>query len=198
MISFVRLDCSKSLVSVDTYSHDSLRIAIDTLNLSEIKKLIARRCQDRNYQITEEEVNQVLGWGGCHPYLTNQILNAIFMNRDRENPFPSERLFRSLVKQHRQRDFAAWWDEETHSYGFGQTEQKVYLALIEEGRGTAETLEDKICLSPGTIEDALAVLAGTGVIRQLDYETYAIGTKLFERWVIEERKSADRSRKSFL
>jgi hypothetical protein len=37
------------------------------------------------------------------------------------------------------------------------------------------------------VEDTLEVLAGTGVIRQLDDERYAVGAKLFEQWVAQER-----------
>lgn len=42
-------------------------------------------------------------------------------------------------------------------------------------------------MSIGEVEDALEVLAGTGVIQQLDDENYAIGARLFEQWVAQER-----------
>lgn len=62
----------------------------------------------------------------------------------------------------------------------------MYLALVEQRQGTAETLAPQVQLSLGEVEDTLEVLAGTGVIRQLDIERYAVGAKLFETWVSQE------------
>ena len=100
----------------------------------------------------------------------------------------SEHYFIStLIKEHRQREFSAWWDEDKHSYGFGELEQKVYRALLEKNKATADLLAENINLSLNDIEDALTVLAGTGVIQQLDYETYKIGSQLFSQWVMDEK-----------
>lgn len=161
---------------------------LSTLTITETKELIIYRCQKENCSITEEGINEVLKWAGGHPYLTNQMLNAMFENKKRSSPLPYKGFLRSLIKEHHKKDFSPWWDENQRSYGFGETEQTIYLALIKEEKVTAESLEDKInYLSLSTIEYALEVLAGTGVIQQLDYETYTVGTKLFSQWVLEEK-----------
>ncbi len=166
---------------------------LTTLTFEETKQLIARRCQDAKLNLDEKEINQVIEWAGCHPYLTNQMLNTVFNNRHRKKPLSDENLRHDLIRQHRQ-NFSAWWDEEERSYGFGEQEQVVYLALIQERQGTAESLAEKVDLSVDKIEDALEVLAGTGVIRKLDYETYVIGARLFEKWVTQEKEVQPKTR----
>ncbi|MEL4897728.1 helix-turn-helix domain-containing protein [Crocosphaera sp. Alani8] len=164
---------------------------LGVLSASDTEKLIRYRCQPYKEQLTDDDINKiinlVLEWGGCHPYLSNQMLNIILDSKEKEKAISDEYLTRSLIKQHRKREFTAWWDEDVHSYGFGELEQKVYRALLEENQATAEILVENINLSLNDIEDALTVLAGTGVIHQLDYETYKIGSKLFSQWVIDEK-----------
>lgn len=160
---------------------------LTTLTPSETKALIDRRCKDKQLRLTDKGINLVMEWAGCHPYLTNQILNEIFDNSHKKNPLSGKDFIRHMIKHHRKRDFAAWWDEEQRSYGFGELEQSVYLALVNERQGTAEKLSEHVDLSIGELEDALEVLAGTGVIRKLDYDNYALGARLFEQWVIQER-----------
>ncbi len=86
------------------------------------------------------------------------------------------------------RDFSAWWDEDQRSYGFSQVEQTVYRTLVQQREGTAETVAEQAQFSFGQVADALEVLTGTGVIRQLDDERYTMGSKLFEEWVVRERR----------
>ncbi|MDJ0704881.1 MAG: hypothetical protein QNJ46_16485 [Leptolyngbyaceae cyanobacterium MO_188.B28] len=160
---------------------------LTTLTQSETQTLIMRRCEDEKSRLTDKGVNTVIEWAGCHPYLTNQMLNGIFENNRRKKPLSGKGLIRYLIRQHRRRDFSAWWDEEQRSYGFGELEQSIYLALARKRQGIAETLTKQVNLSIGQVEDALEVLAGTGVIRQLDDENYAIGARLFEQWVAQER-----------
>ena len=160
---------------------------LNALTQSETQELITRRCEDVQFRLNNQGVTTVIDWAGCHPYLTNQMLNSIFENSRRKKPLSAKGLMRYLIKQHRRRDFAAWWDEERRSYGFGELEQSVYLALANKRQTTAEILAEQVELSLGQVEDALDVLAGTGLIRQLDYEDYAIGAKLFEQWVFQER-----------
>jgi hypothetical protein len=165
-----------------------------SLTETETRSLIIRRCEceDEPVQLTEQEVNAVIEWAGCHPYLTQQMLNAIFDNRRRDTSLSFERLIRDLIRQRHDKDFSVWWNG-TKSYSLGENERAVYLAMVQQRQGTAETLAQQVQLSEGqqlsegAVEDALEVLAGTGVIRQLDEEQYAVGAKLFEQWVAKER-----------
>jgi hypothetical protein len=43
-------------------------------------------------------------------------------------------------------------------------------------------------LSRAKLTDALEIIAGTGVIRQLDDEDYVISSRLFEEWVAQKSK----------
>ncbi|HEY9834676.1 MAG TPA: helix-turn-helix domain-containing protein [Stenomitos sp.] len=162
---------------------------LSLLTKSEIRTLIARRCENEQIQLTEQVVNAVIAWAGCHPYLTQQMLNAIFDNRRLDKLRSPKDLIRYLIRQQHDKDFSALWDGKTKSYGFSEKEQAVYLALVKQRQGTAETLASQVQLSFGEVEDTLEVLAGTGVIRQLDDERYAVGAKLFEQWVTQERRS---------
>jgi hypothetical protein len=152
------------------------------------QSLISHRCEceDEPVQLTEQEINAAIKWVGCHPYLTQQILNAIFDNRRQNTPRSDKSLIHFLIRQH-DKDFSALWDGTKRSYGFGEKEQAVYLALVNQRQGTAEALKQEVQLALGEVEDALEVLAGTGVIRQLDEDQYAVGAKLFEQWVAQER-----------
>jgi hypothetical protein len=160
---------------------------LSLLSESEIRTLIARRCENEQIQLTEQVVNAVIAWAGCHPYLTQQMLNAIFDNRRLDKPRSPKDLIRYLIRQQHDKDFSALWDGKTKSYGFGEKEQAIYLALVKQRQGSGETLASQVQLSFGEVEDTLEVLAGTGVIRQLDDERYAVGAKLFEQWVAQER-----------
>jgi hypothetical protein len=160
---------------------------LSLLSESEIRTLIARRCENEQIQLTEQVVNAVIAWAGCHAYLTQQMLNAIFDNRRLDKPRSPKDLIRYLIRQQHDKDFSALWDGKTKSYGFGEKEQAVYLALVKQRQGSGETLASQVQLSFGEVEDTLEVLAGTGVIQQLDDERYAVGAKLFEQWVAQER-----------
>lgn len=173
------------------------RVGSPLLNIAEIQwlcslteaetcSLIARRCDDEQISLTKLEVNEVIEWAGCHPYLTQQMLNAIFDNHRSNQPRSSKSLIRYLIRQEHDKDFSAFWDGKKRSYGFGEKEQQIYLALMAKRKGTAETLAGQVQLALGEVEDALEVLTGTGVIHQLDDECYTIGAKLFEQWVRQE------------
>ncbi|MBD2126551.1 helix-turn-helix domain-containing protein [Microcoleus sp. ZQ-A2] len=161
---------------------------LSLLTESEIRTLIARRCENEQIQLTEQVVNAVIVWAGCHPYLTQQMLNAIFDNRRLDKSRSPKDLIRHLIRQQHDKDFSALWDGKTKSYGFSEKEQAVYLALVKQRQGSGETLASQVQLSFGEVEDTLEVLAGTGVIRQLDDERYAVGAKLFEQWVAQDRR----------
>lgn len=160
---------------------------LGTLTESETRSLIAYRSQEEKILLTEAEVDRVIEWAGCHPYLTQQLLNEIFDNSPQKKIQFSDNFMLHLIRQH-DRDFSVWWDEDKRTYGFGQTEQTVYLALLDRREGTAETLLQTTNLSFGEVADSLEVLAGTGVIQNLGDEGYKMGAKLFEQWVVQERK----------
>lgn len=170
LLNIAKVDCLKTLDKPDT------------------KALINHRCHLESESLTPEQIEIVLTAAGGHPYLTHQVLTTIFENKYQDQPLSGKDLRKSLIRELRQRDFEGWWDKEQKEYGFSKAEQTVYLALIEVRQTTpdnlAEILED---MSVGQIEDALDVVAGAGVIRELDYETYAIGAKLFEQWVRDEK-----------
>ncbi|MBD2094459.1 ATP-binding protein [Trichocoleus sp. FACHB-591] len=154
----------------------------------ETKNLIGYRCSKEKISLSEEMINGIIYWAGCHPYLTQQLLNTIFDNRLLAKPRTTKELIRYLIRHQHEADFSKFWDSTKASYGFGIAEQMVYLSLIKQRQGTAEALAQYAQLSIGDTEDALRVMTGTGVIRQLDFETYAIGAKLFEQWVSEEKQ----------
>ncbi|MBE9039414.1 ATP-binding protein [Oscillatoriales cyanobacterium LEGE 11467] len=162
---------------------------LGTLTESETRSLVAYRSQEEQISLTESEVDLVLEWGGCHPYLTQQLLNEIFDNRhqNQSQSQSPDRLMFHLIRQH-DRDFSAWWDEDKRTYGFGKAEQFVYLALLDCREGSVETLVPPTTLSFGEVADSLEVLAGSGVIRHVEDDRYRIGAKLFEEWVVEERR----------
>ena len=158
---------------------------LGSLTESETRALLTYRSQDEQNPLTDEEKNLIIEWAGYHPYLTQQMLNTIFDNPQMGKSRVTDSLISSLIREH-DRDFSAWWDEEKRTYGFGKLEQKIYLALVEQQEGTAETLAQQTHFSFGQVSDALEVLVGTGVIWRLDEERYKIGAKLFEQWVRQE------------
>jgi Sugar-specific transcriptional regulator TrmB len=160
---------------------------LGTLNESETRSLIAYRSQEEKISLTESEVDRLIEWAGCHPYLTQQLLNEIFDDRHQNKSQSPESFMLHVIRQH-DRDFSAWWDEDKRTYGFGKAEQAVYLALLDRREGTAETLAQQTNLSFGEVADSLEVLAGTGVIQNVEGDRYKLGAKLFEQWVVKERK----------
>lgn len=160
---------------------------LGTLTESETRSLINSRSQEEKISLTEEEVDRVIEWAGYHPYLTQQLLNEIFDSDRQKKPQFSESFLLHLIRQH-DRDFSAWWDEDKRTYSFGKADQAVYLALLDQREATTETLAQQTNLSFGEVADSLEVLAGTGVIQNVEGDRYQMGTKLFEQWVVQERK----------
>jgi predicted transcriptional regulator len=85
------------------------------------------------------------------------------------------------------RDFSAWWNDPQRPYSLGDRERTVYHALREHRQETAESLSQQARLSYGEVADALEVLVGTGVIQKVDDELWAIGSRLFEEWVVQQQ-----------
>jgi hypothetical protein len=151
---------------------------LSTLNPEETKDLINRRCQDGQCNTTEIFINRMIELGGCHPFLTNQVLCTYLENLHRNPPLSKSQLEVQLIKELKGY-FRTWWEER-----FREDERKIYLVLVQEREISAESLSEKIeDLAPGKIEDALEILAGSGVILKVNDDSYRIGSGLFEQWV---------------
>jgi len=168
------------------------RVGSPLLNIAEIewlaplseedtKKLISDRAEQEKISFPEQKMTSIIEWSGCHPYLIQQTLNIIF---DYQTDSCTN-LINKLIQYH-DKDFSSWWNEEQHSGCFGETERTVYQALVENRKGTPKTLAQYTGFSQGKVTDALEVIAGTGVIRLLDEEYYAVGSQLFEEWVAQQ------------
>ena len=149
----------------------------------DIKKLIIDRVEQEQATLSEETIASIIKWSGCHPYLVQQTLNIIF-DCYQQGDYRSNLIDKLL--HHHDKDFSAWWNEEQHSGCFGETERKVYLALVEHRQGTIKSLAQSTGLSRGKVADALEVIAGTGVIRLLNDGQSAIGSHLFEEWIAQQ------------
>ena len=97
---------------------------------SETRALIAYRSEDERIPLASEDIDRIVRWAGCHPYLTQQMLNLIFDDRRKEKTRSPENLMLHAIRQH-DRDFSPWWDKEERSYGFSELEQAIYLALVD-------------------------------------------------------------------
>lgn len=158
------------------------------LDDSEIKKLVTHRSKLEKVALSEEKSNFVVDWAGGHPYLTQQILNAICAScHTQKESVSAENLVSNLIQQH-SNQFSKWWNLNQHPDGFIETERLVYQVLVEHRQGTCESLAKLARLSELEVADALMMLVGTGVIKKLDEENYAIGTRLFEKWVEQQKR----------
>jgi hypothetical protein len=169
------------------------RVGSPLLNIAEIewltclsdedtKQLISDRAELEQISLTEERITSIIEWSGCHPYLIQQALNIIF---DSHHQRDSSANFIAKLLQYHDKDFSAWWNAEEHSGCFGETERTVYCALVQKRKGNSKMLAQATGLSRAKATDALEIIAGTGVIRQLDDEDYVIGSRLFEEWVAD-------------
>lgn len=151
---------------------------LQTINENAITNLVSHRCREENIHLYLE-ITMIKELAGCHPYLTQQMLNLMF---DKQPATNWKRLVYQLNRQH-DGDFERWWNDGQPD-GFSDGERAVYKALINLRQGSAETLSSMVNLSYNKTAEALELLAGTGVIQQLDdEENYRIGAKLFEEWV---------------
>lgn len=150
------------------------------LNDEEAKKLIGDRAEQEKISLSEEKITSIIEWSGCHPYLTQQSLNIIF---DSNHQQESRANLIDKLLQHHDKDFSAWWNAEHLSGCFGEAERTVYCALVQNRKGTPKSLAQCTGFNRVQVTDALEVIAGTGVIQQLDDECYTLGSRLFEEWV---------------
>lgn len=157
---------------------------LQTLDDEEVRELVSYRCQDEEINLDANVVNTIMQWAGCHPYLTQQMLNTLFDSQPIAQSSIWKNLFNQIIKNNKYH-FGVWWNQEGQTDGFGESERLVYRALAENRQGNAENLAEIVNLSYNQTADALEILAGTGVIRQLDEEYYVVGAQLFEKWVKE-------------
>jgi len=155
------------------------------LALAEMNQLVECRCRDEQVSLNDDEVIAIVEWAGAHPYLTHQLLNALFDNQQQQKPRRINNLLSELIQQ-RDHDFSRWWNASQTTDGFSQDAQLVYRELILQRLGTADSIASSANLPLGKVEDALNLLAGAGVIKPLDDERHEIGARLFEEWVLRQ------------
>lgn len=144
------------------------------LTEAETKELIHMRSDEEQLTLTSTEIADLIKWTGCHPYLTQQLISQVADDRQKDNEQTIAASAKNL--QRRERDnFREWW------LSLKQEEQLIYQSLSE--KIFYEDLAQLVPYNLDTVEDALAVLEGTGLIRQSDQGTYQQGALLFSNWV---------------
>jgi hypothetical protein len=158
---------------------------LTTLTKSELQSLISHRNQDKNVKLTDQDQEIIVEWGGGHPYLSQQLINYLLDTSAKSASLNMDSLKYDMLKQH-DRDFSAWWDDPQRPYSLGESERKLYKAIMQCRQGTVESLIGQLHLSHGAVTEALEVLVGTGMIKQTNEESWEIGSRLFEEWVLQQ------------
>jgi hypothetical protein len=152
---------------------------------AEMRQLVEHRIRLEQASLADDELIALQEWAGTHPYLLQQLLNGFFDNYREPTPRPLEKLLAELMHR-RADDFSRWWQAGQEADGLEGAEQTIYRELIVRRECTAETLATSAGLPVGRVANSLELLAGTGIIRQLDEERFIIGAKLFEQWVVQQ------------
>ena len=158
---------------------------LGTLEKEATYQLIKHRIQQERVSLLKSDIDLVMTWAGCHPYLTQQMLNIMFESKNVSTTAASDTFINQLLRQH-DKDFSGWWDESQKTYGFSHAEQEVYRTLVELREGSIDAVAQLAGLSFGETADALEVLVGTGIVQQAGDEEYALGAKMFEKWLQRE------------
>lgn len=153
------------------------------LSDEETKELISDRAEQEKISLSEDKITAIIECSGGHPYLIQQVLNLIFDSHHEQDS--SNNFIEKLLQQH-DKDFSAWWNSEHLSGCFGEDERKIYSTLIQNRKATPKDLAQSTGFSRAKVIDALEVIAGTGVIRQLNNDFYTLGSRLFEEWVTQQ------------
>lgn len=164
----------------------SKNLWINSLNFEETKKLIISRYEDEGFKIFQRRIESIFYCSGGHLYLTQQMINAMIDNQYSNRPRSGKGLLYYMISDLFDDYFGKCWDAQTSSYGFDETEQTIYKALIQERQGSAELLAKKTNLSRRATRDALKIITATGLIREVNEIEYTIGSQLFEKWVIDK------------
>jgi hypothetical protein len=152
---------------------------------AEALELINRRKQDEKIPLTEKGVEIVKEWTGCHPYLIQQMLDAVYDRHQGGEHFSINSLLDDLLKKH-DPDFSKWWNTAQEVGGLSDIERAIYTTLVKHRQGDALSLAQYSGLGSMKVKNALDVLTGTGIIRKLDKRQYKIGARLFEKWVAQQ------------
>ncbi|BBD63464.1 hypothetical protein NIES2109_63140 (plasmid) [Nostoc sp. HK-01] len=158
---------------------------LSSLTDSEIKALIACRQKSEEIPISEKGISFVTEWAGGHPYLTQQMLNAVSNKYLAGEKIRLDQLTDELLQQH-DHDFSVWWNVAQEVGGLDENARKVYQILIEQRQANVVSLAQNSHLSPMKTRHLLDVLVGAGIIRKLDNGIYKIGARLFEEWVKQQ------------
>jgi len=151
------------------------------LKNDEVTALLSHRFRNESYQLTDGDVDVVFTLTGGHPFLVQQVANAIIDRRD--TPIVDAKLRARIVRRTEiDGTFSSWWNEKGKSDGFGPAERSVYRALVDLRSADEDLLARHCGLSVSSCVDALVVLAGTGVIRSDGDDRYEVGGQLFEDW----------------
>jgi hypothetical protein len=166
-------------------------IWLECLTEDETRKLAEFRMTDEDVPLDQSAMDFILKWGGLHPFLTQQILNAMFddqRNQGRTDPdalkWTPDALKWTLMEE-RQAAFRAWWNADGLTDGFQEREREVYLTIQATGRATVPELVERLGRKPLGIRNSLRLLSGTGVIRRKDDDSYETGSLLFSEWVAQ-------------
>lgn len=158
---------------------------LNSLTEAEVKELVAIRSDEEKITLPKSEIDFIWKIGGGHPHLTQQTLNLLLDYQKSKMPVSHQLLTFQLLQKY-DHDFSRWWNKDnTGSNGFGADERQVYSELITRKEGTFESISKSSSLPPLRVLDSLQVLAGTGVIRCIGDQTYALGSELFEKWVVD-------------
>lgn len=152
------------------------------LTEEEIQELIEQRGCDEKLKLIQLS-DTLIEYAGCHPYLTNQLINAICDNYRQQKFKKFGDLLLNLIKAN-SFDFSIWWNDKKDSESFTQSEKAVYKALINCRYGTVRKIAKQADMDVLETLDSLEILSGAGVIRQRSgSDSYMIGAKIFESWV---------------
>ncbi len=168
---------------------------LSPLTNKEISELISNRVKaEKIPPFSDKVIAFICEWAGCHPYLTQQMLNQIFDYYIATQKFPSAKTLIDDIIEYHDYDFSRWWNlihntDENQKYGgLNNEDRTVYLKLIESRKETDRNLARMVDLSRLKVSDALEVLLGIGVIRHTkNAREYQVGTRLFEEWIARQK-----------
>ena len=115
---------------------------LEVLEPEGAKALIEHRQTEENIQLTHDGQQLLQESAGNHPYLLQQLLNAL-SNAQREHSREEiETIINRVMRQeHIINIFNSWWKK------FSETEQQVYQVLSQEGKTSISALQEELLLS---------------------------------------------------
>ena len=144
---------------------------LNTLSEADARSLISKRASSERLHLPDTEIARVMEWAGGHPFLTQQMLNHVLDVSRAGKSLPDEKLMLLMLGQH-DHNFSAWWNVSGETDGFSEADRRLYRALAERREASLAELAKHAGVSALQAHRSLTVLAGTGVILQLDEERY--------------------------